>query len=371
MAKNSGIQWTDHTFNPWRGCVEVSPGCDNCYARRQAARNPKVMGTWGDEQTGTRVCASELMWKTPLAWNGNSWWCSNCKSNCFELLGKCRGCGEPCRRPAKTGERPRVFCASIADVFEDWGGIVQDSQGRPGVCAPDGGIVFPSDTDYSAGVPLRLNHLRHRLFSVIERTPHLEWLLLTKRPENVLRKIPLRWWQSGFPGNVRLGTTVENQAVAGERLRHLLSIDVPNFVSAEPLLGPLWLLGVTQADGQVFNALTGEYHPREYEEYSSSPKLPRAVEWLIVGGESGAAGQVRPFDPRWAEDLLLQCQCQCRRVPFFMKQLGAVAGEARLVLKPYGWKIPAGERIPLTDAHGGNPDDWPGSIRVRQFPGVA
>src|SRR4051794_38669367 len=90
MATETKIQWTHHTFNPWRGCQKVSPGCAHCYAEQLSLRNPKVLGEWGPD--GKRVIASESYWRLPLKWN---------------------------RDAHKAGERRRVFCASLADVFED------------------------------------------------------------------------------------------------------------------------------------------------------------------------------------------------------------------------------------------------------------
>src|SRR5262245_66670777 len=93
MAERTAIQWTTHTFNPWRGCSKVSPGCAHCYAETFAGRNPSVLGVWGPK--GTRVLASKTMWSEPHRWN---------------------------RQAEARGERARVFCASVADVFEDWRG---------------------------------------------------------------------------------------------------------------------------------------------------------------------------------------------------------------------------------------------------------
>lgn len=67
MAENTKIQWADHTFNPWRGCTKIAPGCANCYADAQSKRNPGTLGVWGPN--GTRVVASEAMWREPLKWN--------------------------------------------------------------------------------------------------------------------------------------------------------------------------------------------------------------------------------------------------------------------------------------------------------------
>jgi protein gp37 len=108
MAENTKIQWATHTFNPWRGCAKIAPGCANCYADAQSKRNPGTLGVWGPN--GTRVVASEAMWREPLKWNK--------AAACLETFDCNAGDHSDCC-PQKV--RDRVFCASLADVFEDWG----------------------------------------------------------------------------------------------------------------------------------------------------------------------------------------------------------------------------------------------------------
>ena len=189
MAENSAIEWTRHTFNPWRGCTKVSAGCANCYAETMSGRNPKTLGVWGPN--GTRVVASEAMWREPVKWD---------------------------RAAKAAGERHRVFCASLADVFEDWQGPMMDSQGE-------------RVTTQVPGFAVRLmtmQDVRIRLWKLILATPHLDWLLLTKRPQNIATMLRDVWFQIDSardsdprnarpfeaPSNVWLGTSVENQATA-------------------------------------------------------------------------------------------------------------------------------------------------------------
>lgn len=254
MGENSKIEWTHHTFNPWRGCVKVSAGCTHCYAEKQALRNPAVLGIWGAD--GTRVVASESMWKEPLRWN---------------------------REAAEAGERRRVFCASMADVFED----------RPDLHAP-----------------------RARLFRLIDATPHLDWLLLTKRPENMrIRAIEAArlafdggpTWKDAWPANVWAGTSVENQEAADRRIPHLLEVPAAvRFLSCEPLLGAVDILPYVAA------------HDPGDESYYALPPSARPLHWVIVGGESGPGA--RPMHPDWARGL--RDQCQTAHVPHFFKQWG-------------------------------------------------
>lgn len=228
MAKNSHIEWTNHTFNPWWGCHKVSPACDNCYAETWAKRVGQTI--WG--QRAPRRFFGDTHWQEPLKWN---------------------------RDAAAEGTRARVFCASMADVFE---------------------------------CQAALKEARARLWSLIDKTPNLDWLLLTKRPQHVLSMAP---WGEDWPPNVWIGTSVENQRLAELRLPFLLAIPAAiRFLSCEPLLGPLDLRRWFNRPG---------YHP---------------IDWVIAGGESGP--QSRPMHPNWV--LGLMHQCQSAKTPFHFKQWG-------------------------------------------------
>lgn len=230
MGKDSRIEWTHHTFNPWWGCVKVSAACDHCYAETWAKRLGEDV--WGPKTE--RRFFSDAHWKEPLRWN---------------------------REAKESGERRRVFCASMADVFEN-------------------------RTDL---VPHRL-----RLFQLIEQTPHLDWLLLTKRIHLVRKQLPSGY---EFPTNVWLGATVENQEAADKRLDYLLEFTTPSvrFLSCEPLLGPL-----------------------NIERYLKVSQHGTHINWVIAGGESGAGA--RPMDPSWPDGL--RKQCTAADVPFHFKQWG-------------------------------------------------
>ncbi len=230
MAKNSNIEWTDHTFNPWWGCQKVSPACANCYAETWARR--VGADVWGAKSK--RRFFGPNHWQEPLHWNTDA---------------------------QREGQRKRVFCASMADVFE----------GRAELDAP-----------------------RRRLWEVIRVTPWLDWLLLTKRPENIGRMAP---WTATWPANVWIGTSVENQEWAKKRLPLLLQHPAKRrFLSCEPLLGPLDLSSWTVKR-------PSELHP---------------IDWIIAGGESGP--NARPMLPGWARTL--RDQCQQSGIPFHFKQWG-------------------------------------------------
>jgi protein gp37 len=250
MSENSRISWTTHTFNPWLGCTEVDQECTNCYARELAQRYGWVQ--WGQGQPRRRT--SDANWHQPLRWN---------------------------RQAAEQGIRPRVFCASLADVFD-------------------------------AEVP---PEWRTDLWALIRATPQLDWLLLTKRP-NLLRRYLPADWGDGWP-HVWLGTTVGHQGAAW-RIRHLLAAPaVVRFLSCEPLLGPLDLgLEYIECDddGESFYW----HDPRDSHpcDFSCRGFPTTGLHWVIGGGESGP--QRRPMDWAWARDL--RDQCVAAGVPFWWKQ---------------------------------------------------
>lgn len=263
MGKFSQIAWTDHTFNAWIGCQKVSPGCQFCYAENETfVRKERSHGNelWGP--AGFRHVTSRDYWMQPIKWNGEAWIrCSTCgwRGNGVGVaaLNGCPQCG------AKTGlfpTRQRVFCMSLGDIFE----------GRR-----------------------ELLPIRTRLYELIEATPNLDWLLLTKRIDGAGSMLPSEWLRGPWPTNVWMGTSVENQEWANERIPELMKLPAPiKFVSAEPLLGPI--------DFRIEAAL--------------------APQWIIVGGESGR--KCRPFKAEWAESILEQCWSVTPHIAFFMKQLG-------------------------------------------------
>ena len=230
-----------YTFNPWIGCTKISAGCTNCYAERDNRRRNWVEGGWGP--AGHRRRTSPENWKKPLAWNAAA---------------------------KAAGVRRKVFCASLGDVFE----------GR-----------------------FELHEWRQELWSLIIQTPDLDWLLLTKRPENVMNMSIALWpcLEERLPDNVWIGTTAENQEMADKRIPELLKIPARvRFLSVEPMLG-------------MVNLGTWLVDRRNTELGTMS-----GVDWVICGGESGP--NARPMQSDWA--LWLRDQCQIANVPFFFKQIG-------------------------------------------------
>ena len=245
MSANTKIEWADHTFNPWIGCTKISPACDHCYAEADFAHRRKVV-QWGAGQPRKRTAPST--WAQPLKWN---------------------------REAERLGIRYRVFCASLADVFDN-------------------------------EVP---QEWRDDLFMLIEQTPHLDWLMLTKRIGNVGNMLPVPFDFDRHYPNVWLGATICSQAEADRDVPKLLRVPAAKrFLSIEPLLGSVDLKLMQYEH-------SGEFAP-DGREYVNTRR--RSIHWVIVGGESGHGA--RPMHPDWARSL--RDQCQAAGVPFLFKQHG-------------------------------------------------
>lgn len=298
MGERSKIEWCDHTFNPWMGCTKVSEGCKYCYAEAQMDHRWGKV-EWGPQ--GARVRTSPANWRKPLAWN---------------------------EAAEKAGRPARVFCASLADWLDEK--------------AP---IEWLAD-----------------LLALIQETPRLDWLLLTKRPESFRARLEKalslpRWaettynslsvaedWLNGIPPkNVWLGASVENQEQADKRIPELLKIPAQvRFLSCEPLLesvdlGRAWEHYAEHAGYSPDGNFLGELHECPNCTAGENPvdsgyncpvcegscivtgrsDLAR-IDWVICGGESGA--NARPMHPDWARGL--RDQCVAASVPFFFKQWG-------------------------------------------------
>lgn len=290
--ENTKIQWATHTFNPWEGCTKVSPGCANCYAE---ARNHRFgADNWGKGKPRRRT--SKANWSKPHRWNNED--------------------------PYTAQYRARVFCASLADWLDD-----------------EVPIAWLAD-----------------LLKLIHDTPNLDWLLLTKRPENWRSRVEAAgdshfdhgdrnvtgwlqdWWKCGFaPPNVWIGTSVEDQIRANQRRESFGLIPARvHFVSYEPALGPVDWRGWEFADQ------------------------------IICGGESGKNS--RPCDIRWFRDT--RDWCRKNGVKVFVKQLGSLPfcdGNPIFTRHTFGPVVQKTHR-PKIDKKGGDMDEWPEDLRVREFP---
>lgn len=234
--ENSLISWCHDTANLWIGCMKVHEGCDNCYA--EALDNRWNGGHWGAAAPRKMV---------------NSIW-DNLKR--FQKLAE------------QSGETRRVFVGSMMDIFEKPYPL-EDSKGNPisGMTTGD---------------------IRDRFFNeVVPKSPNLLFLLLTKRPGNIKKYIPKDWLLNP-PKNVIYGTSAVNQETALDMIPKLLEVPGRHFISAEPLLGKMYI-----------------------------PNLPD-IDWVIVGGESGH--KARPMEIEWAR--FIQGQCYNTGVPFHFKQWG-------------------------------------------------
>lgn len=276
MGKETGISWTHHTFNPWWGCVRVSAGCQACYAQ---AFDKRVGGAnWG--VNAPRRFFGEKYWQEPLKWN---------------------------RAAEKEGQRKRVFCASMADVFE----------------------ILPS------GHPdiKRMAEAREKLWDTIQQTPWLDWQLLTKRPENIAGMLPADWG-AGYE-NVWLGTTIENQYAADKRIPILLQVPAAvRFLSIEPMLSAVdlsqWLKPERDMDGAYWNLSNNAYHYGD-PDYSL---------WAIYGCESGP--HRRPCELDWIRDGVAQCR---------------TAGVAPFV-----------KQVKINGKVSKDMSEWPADLQVQEFP---
>lgn len=319
MGKASTIEWTDHTFNGWIGCQhatvagDVDEMCRNCYAEvgtMARVKRSRGLPLWGENAHRHRT--SVAYWKQPLTWN---------------------------RAAHVAGVRARVFSNSLSDVFED-----------------------RRDLD-----PMRAD-----LFELIERTPHLDWLLLSKRPENMNRLVP-ETWRSGWPNNAWAGTSTGTQAAADLRIGELLQVPARvRFLSMEPLLAPVFLRQLWY-QGKKIDALKS----MDMRRLGGPSNRIASIDWVIVGGESGP--HARPCDLGAVRTIV--ADCKAAGVPVFVKQLGAVPIPQK---PPTGPNDMTGRRVfmwqsattleqrlalRLVDKKGGgNPAEWPEDLSVREFP---
>jgi protein gp37 len=278
--KHTKIEWATHTFNPWIGCTKVSPGCANCYAEIQDAFRKWTPDGWGRGKPRRRTSAAN--WKQPLKWDREA------------AAAKFAHDGEDFNHAPY--RRPRVFCASLADWLDD-------------------------------EVPVAW---LAALLDLIRCTPHLNWLLLTKRPQSWRSRmeavvamevadgpsgadqcygiaLAAAWLNGMRPDNIWIGTTVEDQKRADERIPQVLQIPARvRFLSCEPLLGSVDLGKVPRP---------AEFHgsPYGWEDW-----LAQRIHWVICGGESGP--KARPMHPKWARSL--RDQCKAAGVAFLFKQWG-------------------------------------------------
>lgn len=300
MAESTGISWCDSTLNPWLGCTKVSPACDHCYAERlMDHRLHRVK--WGPGEPRKRTSAAN--WRQPLLWER--------EHEAFMLA---------------HGRRRRVFCASLADVFDN--------------------EVPPA--------------WRAELFELIYATPNLDWLLLTKRIGNAASMLVGPGMPGRMPSHARLGITICNQTEADRDIPKLLATPARvRFLSIEPMLGPVDLTAIrVPLAGESYT----EGNVLAHKDSLNLGASRAAIDWVIVGGESGP--HARDFDLAWPRSIV--AQCKAAGVPVHVKQMGA-----RPVWSSDpddGSEPPYLGRITYIDKSGGDPREWPADLRVQEFP---
>ncbi len=236
MGEKTQIAWCDHTFNPWIGCTKISPGCANCYAEKSLPVKFNAI-EWGKGKLRHRT--SNANWKKPITWHNKA---------------------------VKSGVRKRVFCASLADVFD----------------------------------PEIDQKWRDDLWALIEQCDGLDWQLLTKRLNNLnidemLNMLPMKWRVFGFPEHVWLGHSVCTQSEADRIIPMMVEFSARvRFLSIEPLLEKIDLV-------------------------KSIGDLEECFHWVIIGGESGEKARNIYFE--WIENLL--ADCSYLKIASFVKQLGS------------------------------------------------
>lgn len=344
MGQTTGIAWTDHTANFWWGCQRVSPGCEHCYAEQLATVRRKLQ-VWGPPSTTGRQRMKGI-WQQVPQWDAAA---------------------------RREGVRRRLFVSSMADVFED----------HP--------MVAP---------------WRAEALDLLARCEGLDVQLLTKRPQNIRRMVPSAWLEA-WPAHVWVGTTVEDQRRAEERIPHLRAVPARvRFLSMEPLLEAVDLDPMRCDDcGRSEVQLRADHEWSEGNgngwcngcdtELSAGHWLDacaderqRGIGWVIVGGESGPGA--RPFDLAWERAIVKQCDDAS--VPVFVKQQGDNPVDSAMVdiFAPDGkrhYTRPAGHRdvdearatrgyevcphAPKFAAHhGADPDEWPADLRRQAFPSL-
>ncbi len=337
MGENSKIEWTHHTWNPWRGCEHATlpdgtphPGCLHCYAERGAKRNPAVMGRWGSaSEGGTRVVAVDKTFNAPKTWNDLA---------------------------LAADRTDLVFVDSYSDFFEDWQEEVL-CHDETAHYTRDGDPTDVATNAQARGYDMDAYHhttladVRSRAFGIIDQCGNLVFQLLTKRPQNVRRMWPAsncpecagrgvgkcpackrNGPDNGFRRNTWLLASVSDQATVDALAPELLKCDdlFPVLgLSIEPLLGPIDLTAYLPHYVCTcgWRSVVDPW-PRQ-ERHTGSIRCPRcegfdtdfvfrAVDWVIVGGESGP--RARPMHPDWVRSI--RDQCEGAGVPFFFKQWG-------------------------------------------------
>ena len=343
MAQKTEIEWTDASSNPLKyrdretgrdvwACVKHSPGCANCYSEALAARFGR----------GGPFTKAEMAKVEPYA----------CPKELRRLV------------TSKSLAGKRVFVGDMTDLFGDW--VPDEILTRIFVH-----MAYRRDVT-SQVLTKRADRLADFILGIYGRYVRID-----------IPGVPLNWEPFDWPPrNVWLGTSVENQATADERIPHLLRVPAAvRFLSVEPLLGPVDLSRIPMPGGYQLDCLRGIMRGTITRDIQPCEK----VAWVIVGGESGH--NARPCRVEWIRSILQQCRDA--NVPCFVKQLGGNVVTRNDTIEDVfgngetGWPEPDVEhdihgfreeyqgadcRIRLRNKKGGDPAEWPEDLRVREFP---
>lgn len=377
MAGKTTIEWTHMpgyvggVWNPTTGCTRVSAGCDNCYAFALHDRRYKAnLDHARANGEGSPAMMRMVLSSASLTVDRDLW---PPFPKQYDLpFSRVQLLEDRLDVPLRTRKPTCYFVDSMADLFHE-------------------DVPF----DFIDRVWLRMVLARRHKFLVLTKRPERMRAYCDREmqatDEDIDRITPLlgpeeraavgRWAADYLRGgatvapNVWLGTSVEDQAAADERIPHLLATPAAvRFLSCEPLLGPLdlsaWL------DIACYRCT----HPRREHYFGENGGTSHCcwgafrdecgctgyvrnarpwIDWVIVGGESGS--RARPMDLAWARSLVQQCKAA--GVAAFVKQLGSVpvqCDEATLPGEPFA--------IHLHESHGRDMSEWPEDLRVREWP---
>jgi protein gp37 len=285
MGKDTKIAEFDHTFNPWWGCAKIAIGCQNCYAKAFAHR--LRWEVWGKNKC--RRFFGPNHWAAPIRWNRNA---------------------------GKSDRSCYVLCGSMCDVFE-----IHSQQSYE--------QVFQRPE-------------REKLWALIDQTPQLTWMLLTKRPENIETLLPHQWRRENngkIPANVWFGYSASNQADFDTGWPTMESFGYFSyaklFLSLEPLLGYI----------NLDSWLTDEVDCGDEHNFERGTK---GIDWVRIGGETGRGARRMALD--WVTYVLQKCERD--GTPAYLSQLGTI--QARI--------------LGLSDTKGAKVNEWPAQLRVQQLP---
>lgn len=343
----TAIEWTDRTWNPVVGCTKVSAGCKNCYAKTEWDRRhkghlagKKVAPQYAQPFEVVQLKPARL--SAPLGWRKSAMVFVNSVSDLFH---------------------PDVPFEYIDRVFAVMALTPQHTY-QVLTKRPERMRAYASSSLVAKRVALAAfaagDHAAHKRFDAwIDNTP--------SEPAGVLSVTDRRW---PLP-NVWLGTSVEDQAAADERICYLNETPAAvRFLSCEPLLGPLDLTTVPRGTPGTYwfpwalpEDKVGAF--ARWQEKPMRAKLADGIDWVIVGGESGP--NARPMDLGWAQAIVKQCQAA--GVAVFVKQLGAkpCVGEVETAA---GSNVFVPDLVGLDHRKGADPSEWPSDLQFRQFPEV-